>query len=131
MIQLQLANITLILGAKRIFENLNWEIQDGQKIGLVGANGAGKSSLFKMIEGEYSPELGGSITRARLIAAGLERLLAGAPAALRATKPRPKAARKRAAGALGRVSRCQLTSLSANIATTLSARGSSDACVRP
>ncbi len=70
MIQLQLANITLILGAKRIFENLNWEIQNGQKIGLIGANGAGKSSLFKMIEGEYSPELGGSITRARLITTG-------------------------------------------------------------
>lgn len=70
MIQLQLANITLILGAKRIFENLNWEIQNGQKIGLVGANGAGKSSLFKLIEGEYSPELGGSITRARLITTG-------------------------------------------------------------
>ncbi len=70
MIQLQLANITLILGAKRIFENLNWEIQNGQKIGLIGANGAGKSSLFKMIEGEYSPEMGGSITRARLITTG-------------------------------------------------------------
>ena len=70
MVQLQLANITLVLGAKRIFENLNWEIQTGQKIGLIGANGAGKSSLFKMIEGEYSPELGGSITRARLITTG-------------------------------------------------------------
>jgi len=70
MIQLQLANITLVLGAKRIFENLNWEIQNGQKIGLVGANGAGKSSLFKMIEGEYSPEFGGTITRARLITTG-------------------------------------------------------------
>ena len=70
MVQLQLANITLILGAKRIFENLNWEIQSGQKIGLVGANGAGKSSLFKMIEGEYSPEMGGAITRARLITTG-------------------------------------------------------------
>ncbi len=70
MVQLQLANITLILGAKRIFENLNWEIQTGQKIGLIGANGAGKSSLFKMIEGEYSPELGGAITRARLITTG-------------------------------------------------------------
>jgi ATP-binding cassette subfamily F protein 3 len=70
MIQLQLANITLVLGAKRIFENLNWEIQNGQKIGLIGANGAGKSSLFKLIEGEHSPELGGSITRARLITTG-------------------------------------------------------------
>jgi ATP-binding cassette subfamily F protein 3 len=70
MIQIQLSNITLILGAKRIFENLNWEIQRGQRIGLVGANGAGKSSLFKLIEGEHSPELGGSVTRARLISTG-------------------------------------------------------------
>ncbi|MBI5962462.1 MAG: ABC-F family ATP-binding cassette domain-containing protein [Chloroflexi bacterium] len=70
MVQLQLANITLVLGAKRIFENLNWEIQRGQKIGLIGANGAGKSSLFKMIEGEHSPEMGGAVTRARLITTG-------------------------------------------------------------
>jgi ATP-binding cassette subfamily F protein 3 len=70
MVQLQLANITLVLGAKRIFENLNWEIQTGQKIGLIGANGAGKSSLFKLIEGEHSPELGGSITRAKGVTTG-------------------------------------------------------------
>ncbi|MEY2817227.1 MAG: hypothetical protein RL275_690 [Chloroflexota bacterium] len=70
MIQIQLSNITLVLGAKRIFENLSWEIQHGQRIGLIGANGAGKSSLFKLIEGEHAPELGGSITRARLITTG-------------------------------------------------------------
>ncbi|MFN8433014.1 MAG: ABC-F family ATP-binding cassette domain-containing protein [Anaerolineales bacterium] len=70
MIQIQLSNITLVLGAKRIFENLNWEIQRRQRIGLIGANGAGKSSLFKLIEGEHAPELGGSITRARLITTG-------------------------------------------------------------
>jgi ATP-binding cassette subfamily F protein 3 len=70
MIQIQLSNVTLVLGAKRIFENLNWEIQGGQKIGLIGLNGAGKSSLFKLIVGEHSPELGGSVTRARLITTG-------------------------------------------------------------
>lgn len=70
MIQIQLSDITLILGAKRIFENLNWEIQRGQRIGLIGANGAGKSSLFKLIEGEYSPEMGGRITRARSVSTG-------------------------------------------------------------
>ena len=70
MIQIQLSNITLVLGAKRIFENLNWEIQRGQRIGLIGANGAGKSSLFKLIQGEHVPELGGSVTRARFISTG-------------------------------------------------------------
>lgn len=70
MIQIQLTNITLVLGASRIFEDLNWEIKRGQRIGLIGANGAGKSSLFKLIEGEHSPELGGNITRARQITTG-------------------------------------------------------------
>lgn len=75
MIQIQLSNITLVLGAKRIFENLNWEIQLGQRIGLIGANGAGKSSLFKLIEGEHAPELGGSITRARPSTGSGQRLI--------------------------------------------------------
>jgi ATP-binding cassette subfamily F protein 3 len=70
MIQIQLSNVTLILGAKRIFENLNWEIQAGQKIGLIGPNGAGKSSLFKLITDEYAAELGGTVTRARQIRTG-------------------------------------------------------------
>lgn len=70
MIQIQLSNVTLILGAKHIFENLDWEIQHRQKIGLIGPNGAGKSSLFKLIMDEYSAELGGTITRARQIQTG-------------------------------------------------------------
>jgi ATP-binding cassette subfamily F protein 3 len=70
MIQIQLSNVTLILGAKHIFENLNWEIQRGQKIGLIGPNGAGKSSLFKLMMNEYSAELGGTVTRARQIRTG-------------------------------------------------------------
>jgi ATPase subunit of ABC transporter with duplicated ATPase domains len=39
MITISLNNITLILGAKRIFENLAWEIQHDQKIGLIGPTG--------------------------------------------------------------------------------------------
>jgi ATP-binding cassette subfamily F protein 3 len=70
MIQIQLSNVTLVLGAKHIFENLNWEIQHGQKIGLIGPNGAGKSSLFKLIMDEHSAELGGTVTRARQIRTG-------------------------------------------------------------
>ncbi|RPJ38903.1 MAG: ABC transporter ATP-binding protein, partial [Chloroflexi bacterium] len=70
MIQIQLSNVSLVLGAKRIFEALNWEIQGGQKIGLIGPNGAGKSSLFKLITDEYSAELGGTVTRARQIRTG-------------------------------------------------------------
>ena len=39
-------------------------IQDGQKVGLVGSNGCGKSTLFKLIEGKFSPD-GGKIIISR------------------------------------------------------------------
>ncbi len=70
MIQIQLANLSLVLGATRIFTDLSWEIQQGQKIGLIGTNGAGKSSLFKLITGEYQAELGGSLTFSRGLTIG-------------------------------------------------------------
>ncbi len=65
MISISLSNVTLILGARALFRNLNWEIQNDQKIGLVGRNGAGKSSLLKLITSEYEPEPGGNIVKAR------------------------------------------------------------------
>jgi len=64
MISLSLNNITLVLGAKTIFEDLTSQIGEDQKIGLIGPNGAGKSSLFKVIMGEYAPEPGGRCSRA-------------------------------------------------------------------
>lgn len=70
MISVSLNNVTLILGAQPIFENLNWTIQHDQKIGLIGPNGAGKSSLFKLITGEYSSEPGGSVIRAKGVTLG-------------------------------------------------------------
>lgn len=70
MITISLSNITLVLGAKRIFSGLNWEIQHDQKIGLIGPNGAGKSSLLKLILGELSPEPGGVVTRAKGLSVG-------------------------------------------------------------
>jgi ATP-binding cassette, subfamily F, member 3 len=70
MIQIQLSNLSLVLGATHIFDNLSWEIQRGQKIGLIGANGAGKSSLYKLIIGEYTAEQGGSLTRSRGLTVG-------------------------------------------------------------
>ncbi len=70
MIQIQLNNISLTLGARPIFRVLNWEIHEYQKIGLIGPNGAGKSSLFKLITAEYFPEAGGTITRAKGVTIG-------------------------------------------------------------
>lgn len=70
MISIGLNNVHLVLGARTIFKDLNWQIQHDQKIGLIGPNGAGKSSLFKLIIGEYSPEKCGAVTRARGVSVG-------------------------------------------------------------
>ena len=70
MIVIQLANTTLILGGRPIFNNLTWSIQHDQKIGLIGPNGAGKSSLFKLMVGEYTPEPGGSLIKAKGVTLG-------------------------------------------------------------
>ncbi len=70
MIAISLANVTLILGARPIFRELSWEIQDDQRIGFIGPNGAGKSSLLKLVVGEHTPEPGGSLVRARGVTVG-------------------------------------------------------------
>ncbi len=70
MIAISLANVTLILGARPIFRELSWEIQDTQRSGFIGPNGAGKSSLLKLVVGEHSPEAGGSVVRARGVTVG-------------------------------------------------------------
>ena len=41
-------------GARLLFDEVNWHINLGERIGLVGFNGTGKSTLFKILTGEYS-----------------------------------------------------------------------------
>ena len=70
MIVISLTNVNLILGSRLILQNLNWEIQNDQKIGLIGPNGMGKSSVLKVIIGELFPEPGGTVVRAKGITVG-------------------------------------------------------------
>ena len=45
-------------GDKVLFENLSFELQPGSIVGVIGANGAGKSTFFKMIAGKEDPSSG-------------------------------------------------------------------------
>ncbi len=45
-------------GEQRMFDNMTFEIQDGDRVGLIGVNGCGKSTLFKLLTGEYEPTAG-------------------------------------------------------------------------
>ena len=53
-----LQNCTFEFGSRLIFEEATWHLNPGERIGLVGLNGTGKSTLFKVLVGEYNPSKG-------------------------------------------------------------------------
>lgn len=53
-----LQNVTFEFGARVIVEDATWHIQPGDRVGLVGYNGTGKSTLLKVLVGEYTPSRG-------------------------------------------------------------------------
>lgn len=55
---IQFKQLTLTRGTKILIEGANLQLHPGHKVGLTGANGAGKSSLFAMLRGELHPEKG-------------------------------------------------------------------------
>jgi ATP-binding cassette, subfamily F, member 3 len=55
---LTLSNITLRIAGRPLIEGADLQIADGQKVGFVGRNGTGKSSLFKLILGELQADQG-------------------------------------------------------------------------
>lgn len=51
-------NVTFEFGARVIVENATWHIHPGERIGLIGYNGTGKSTMLKLFVGEYQPSVG-------------------------------------------------------------------------
>lgn len=56
---LQLRDISMGYGERILFKDLNLDIYRGEKVALIGANGIGKSTLFKIIMNEITPLSGG------------------------------------------------------------------------
>ena len=55
---LSVKNMTLRFGVTTILENITFALDEKDRLGIIGVNGSGKSSLFKCITGEYEPEEG-------------------------------------------------------------------------
>jgi ATP-binding cassette subfamily F protein 3 len=55
---LTISNLTYRIGGRVLFDNAGVQIAANQRIGLVGRNGTGKSTLFKLIKGDLSPDQG-------------------------------------------------------------------------
>lgn len=53
-------NLKVDFGGKVLFENISFDVNPGDFVGLIGANGTGKTTLFKVITGEIEPTEGGA-----------------------------------------------------------------------
>ncbi len=53
-------NLKVDFGGKVLFENVSFDVNQGDFVGLIGANGTGKTTLFKVIRGELEPTEGGA-----------------------------------------------------------------------
>ena len=59
---LKLENISKSFSGKEIFNDINFILNDNEKLGLIGRNGCGKSTLLKIISGELEKDNGNIIT---------------------------------------------------------------------
>ncbi len=59
---LSISNLNFYFGSRALYDGANLHIKPKAKIGLIGANGTGKSTLLRLISGEYTPD-GGNISK--------------------------------------------------------------------
>ena len=59
---LQVSGLSVEIGGRLVVESASFTIMPRDKVGLVGRNGAGKTSLFRALGGEFEP-IGGQIVR--------------------------------------------------------------------
>ena len=55
---ISIANVSKVFGGETLYENATFQINPGEKIGLVGVNGSGKTTFFRMIVGEIKADKG-------------------------------------------------------------------------
>ncbi len=55
---IQLVSLTKAFGDRVLFDNVTWQISDGERVGLCGVNGSGKTTLLKIFAGSEEPDSG-------------------------------------------------------------------------
>ena len=57
-ILIQAASVAYAHGGNQIFTDVNFELQEGERVALIGENGSGKSTLFRLLTRDISPDRG-------------------------------------------------------------------------
>ena len=68
-------NIQQSFGEEVILQNVTFEMQKGERVGLVGVNGSGKTTLFKVLTGEYTPDTGSGVLGKGTVLGYMEQLV--------------------------------------------------------
>ena len=55
---MNIKNLTMSFGVQEIFDDVSLQIKDNEKVGIIGMNGAGKSTFFKLVMGKLEPDSG-------------------------------------------------------------------------
>lgn len=69
MVLVQLDHVSMSFGANDVLVDVSWQIKDGARVGLIGPNGCGKTTLARIITGEYAAS-GGAVSRVKGIRTG-------------------------------------------------------------
>ena len=72
---MQIKNLTMSFGNQELFNNININIDDYEKVGIVGLNGAGKSIFLKIVYGQIAPDKGKVIIKNNLRVAYLPQVI--------------------------------------------------------
>jgi len=69
---LQLRNVTLRYGGEPVLDGVDFQIAEGERVCLIGRNGAGKTSLMRVLTGEEAPSAGDVIRASGMVVTRLE-----------------------------------------------------------
>ena len=69
MIILNIQNLSFHFGERELFSNVNFDIDEKDKVGFIGSNGVGKTTLFNLIRGQYEPSAG-EVVKAKNVTVG-------------------------------------------------------------
>jgi ATP-binding cassette subfamily F protein uup len=67
---LELEDVTVSLGDRKLLDDVTWLIGPGDRVGMVGFNGAGKTTLLKLLADESEADVTGKVTRGKTVRAG-------------------------------------------------------------